>query len=51
LSRISIPRAQPARSPGDELAVELMAGKLVAVREGRIRRLMICVPPRQLNRT
>jgi hypothetical protein len=26
-----------------------MAGKLVAVREGRIRRLLICVPPRHLK--
>src|SRR6516162_7660393 len=29
--------------------VEVMAGKLAAVREGRIRRLMICVPPRHLK--
>ena len=29
--------------------VEIMAGKLAAVREGRIRRLMICVPPRHLK--
>ena len=29
--------------------VEVMAGKLTAVREGRIRRLMICVPPRHLK--
>ena len=29
--------------------VEVMAGKLAAVREGRIRRLMICVPPRHLT--
>jgi hypothetical protein len=29
--------------------VELMAGKLAAVREGWIRRLMICVPPRHLK--
>jgi hypothetical protein len=29
--------------------VEIMAGKLAAVREGRIHRLMICVPPRHLK--
>ena len=29
--------------------VEVMAGKLAAVREGRIRRLMVCVPPRHLK--
>ena len=29
--------------------VEVMAGKLMAVREGRIRRLIICVPPRHLK--
>jgi hypothetical protein len=29
--------------------VEVMAGKLAAVRKGRIRRLMICVPPRHLK--
>ena len=29
--------------------VEIMAGKLTAVRAGRIRRLMICVPPRYLK--
>ena len=29
--------------------VEVMAGKLAAVREGRIRRLLICVPPRHLK--
>src|SRR5215472_11542199 len=29
--------------------VEVMAGKLAAVLEGRIRRLMICVPPRHLK--
>ena len=29
--------------------VEIMAGKLAAVRAGRIRRLMICVPPRHLK--
>src|SRR6516162_3065539 len=29
--------------------VEVMTGKLAAVREGRIRRLMICVPPRHLK--
>jgi len=29
--------------------VEVMAGKLAAVRDGRIRRLMICVPPRHLK--
>ena len=29
--------------------VELIAGKLAAVREGRIRRLMICVPPCHLK--
>jgi hypothetical protein len=29
--------------------VEVMAGKLAGVREGRIRRLLICVPPRHLK--
>jgi hypothetical protein len=29
--------------------VEVTAGKLMAVREGRIRRLIICVPPRHLK--
>ena len=29
--------------------VEVMAGKLAAVREGRIRRLMVCVPPGHLK--
>jgi hypothetical protein len=29
--------------------VEVMAGKLAAVRAGRIRRLMVCVPPRHLK--
>jgi hypothetical protein len=29
--------------------VEVMAGKLGAVREGRIRRLLVCVPPRHLK--
>ena len=29
--------------------VEVMAGKLAAVREGPIRRLMVCVPPRHLK--
>ena len=29
--------------------VEVMAGKLAAVREGRIRRLLISVPPRHLK--
>jgi hypothetical protein len=29
--------------------VEVMAGKLAAVRDGRIRRLIICVPPRHLK--
>ena len=29
--------------------VEVMAGKLMAVREGRIRRLILCVPPRHLK--
>jgi len=29
--------------------VEIIAGKLAAVREGQIRRLMICVPPRHLK--
>jgi hypothetical protein len=29
--------------------VEVMAGKLAAVRAGRIRRLLICVPPRHLK--
>jgi hypothetical protein len=29
--------------------VEVMAGKLAAVYQGRIRRLMICVPPRHLK--
>jgi hypothetical protein len=28
---------------------EVMAGKLAAVLEGRIRRLLICVPPRHLE--
>ena len=42
-------RAQPTHALCDELAVEVTAGKLAAVREGRIRRLMICVPPRHLK--
>ena len=29
--------------------VEVMAGKLAAVREGRIRGLMVCVPPGHLK--
>ena len=29
--------------------VEVMAGKLAGVREGRIRRLLVCVPPRHLK--
>ena len=29
--------------------VEVMAGKLMAVREGRIRRLILCVPPRHVK--
>jgi hypothetical protein len=28
---------------------EVMAGKLAAVRDGRIRRLLVCVPPRHLK--
>jgi predicted phage terminase large subunit-like protein len=40
-------------NPGPRFAMnwhfEVLAGKLAAVREGRIRRLMICVPPRHLK--